>query len=66
MVAARARLRYMNETISVLLGLVGLKLLLEEVVHVGPVASLVAVTVVLAIGVTLSRFAPGREPVSAD
>jgi tellurite resistance protein TerC len=65
-VAARARLRFMNETISVLLGLVGLKLISEELVHVGPVASLVSVAGVLAIGAGLSVYAARREPVSAD
>jgi tellurite resistance protein TerC len=65
-VAARAGLRYMNETISVLLGLVGLKLLLEEVLHVGPVVSLVSVTGVLAVGAGLSVYAARREPVSVD
>jgi tellurite resistance protein TerC len=65
-VVARARLRYLDETISVLLGLVGLKLLSEELVHIGPVASLVSVTGVLAIGVGLSVYDARREPVSLD
>jgi len=65
-VEARARLRYMNETISVLLGLVGVKLLSDELFHVGPVASLVSVVGVLTIGAALSVYAARREPVSAE
>ena len=65
-VEARARLRYMNETISVLLGLVGVKLLSDELFHVGPVASLVSVVGVLTIGAALSVYAARRAPVSAE
>ena len=35
-----ARFRYLDETIAVVLGLVGVKLLIEDLVKVGPVASL--------------------------
>ena len=56
----------MNETISVLLGLVGVKLLSDELFHVGPVASLVSVVGVLTIGAALSVYAARREPVSAE
>jgi tellurite resistance protein TerC len=51
---ARERLRYMDETIAVLLAIVGLKLLAGAVVHVGPIASLLAVLVVLASGTAIS------------
>ena len=52
--AARERLRYMNETIAVLLLLAGLKLLVADAVHVGPLASLAAVVAVLALGAAVS------------
>jgi tellurite resistance protein TerC len=59
---ARERLRYMDRTIAVLLALVALKLLLAEVVHVGPLASLAIVVGVLALGVAASlRFASPRS-----
>ncbi len=51
---ARDRLRYMDQTIAVLLALVGVKLLAGGVVHVGPLASLAAVVVVLAAGTAVS------------
>jgi tellurite resistance protein TerC len=51
---ARERLRYMDETIAVLLLLVGVKLLAGGIVRVGPLASLLGVLVVLAVGVAVS------------
>ena len=58
---ARERLTYMDQTIAVLLLLVGIKLLIGEVIHVGPLASLAAVVVVLAAGTALSlRAGPGK------
>jgi tellurite resistance protein TerC len=61
---ARERLRYMDETIAVLLAIIGLKLLLSGVLHVGPIASLLAVLVVLASGtmISLRAGAPGEPP----
>jgi len=51
---ARRRLRYMDQTIAVLLLLVGLKLLAAEAVEVSPLASLGSVLVVLAAGTAVS------------
>ncbi|HTA05137.1 MAG TPA: hypothetical protein VK774_02140 [Solirubrobacteraceae bacterium] len=51
---ARERLRYMDQTIAVLLLLVGIKLLAAEAVHVGPLASLASVLVVLSVGTVVS------------
>jgi tellurite resistance protein TerC len=60
---ARESLRYMDQTIAVLLALVGLKLLTAHVLSVSPLASLVAVLVVLAAGVGLSlRAASTASP----
>ena len=51
---ARERLRYMDQTIAVLLALVGVKLLAAEAVEVGPLASLAAVLLVLGAGTAVS------------
>jgi tellurite resistance protein TerC len=59
---ARERLRYMDQTIAVLLLLVGIKLLAAEAVEVGPLASLAAVVVVLAAGTAVSLRASGAGP----
>jgi len=57
---ARARLRYMNHTIALLLLLAGLKLLASDIVEVAPVASLVAVSVIFAVGSAVSLYAARR------
>lgn len=57
---ARESLRYMDETIAVLLALVGVKLLAARVLHVSALASLLAVIVVLGVGVALSLRAQAR------
>jgi tellurite resistance protein TerC len=57
---ARARLRYMNHTIALLLLLAGLKLLASDIVEVGPVVSLVAVSVIFAVGSAVSLYAARR------
>jgi tellurite resistance protein TerC len=57
-----ARFRYLDETIAVVLGLVGLKLLIEDFVKVGPVASLGVIAVAFAIGIGLSIRADRRDP----
>jgi tellurite resistance protein TerC len=61
---ARERLRYMDQTIAVLLALVGVKLLLAGVLEVGPLASLAAVLLVLALGTAVSLRA--SRPTRAD
>src|SRR4051794_19701034 len=48
------RFRYLDETIAVVLGMVGVKLLIEDVYKVGPVLSLVIVVVSFAVGIGLS------------
>ncbi len=57
---ARERLRYMDQTIAVLLLLVGVKLLAAEAIHVGPLASLASVLIVLSIGTAVSLHAGQR------
>ncbi len=48
------RFRYLDETIAVVLGLVAVKLLIEDLVHISPEASLAGVAVAFAIGIALS------------
>jgi len=55
------RFRYLDQTIAVVLALVGVKLLIEEWVHLGPVESLAIVVVAFAVGMTASVIADRRE-----
>ena len=57
-----ARFRYLDETIAVVLGLVGVKLLIEDLVKIGPVASLAGIAVAFTIGIGLSIRADRRDP----
>ena len=57
-----ARFRYLDETIAVVLGLVGVKLLIEDIVKIGPVPSLAVIAVAFAIGIALSVRADRRDP----
>jgi tellurite resistance protein TerC len=57
--------RYLNQTIGAVLGLVGLKLLLDKVVHVGPVASLAGVFLCLAVGGLASYIGDRKDPEGA-
>jgi tellurite resistance protein TerC len=62
-----ARFRYLDETIAFVLGLVGLKLLLEDVYKLGPIASLGVVAACFAIGIVASLIGDrkyGRKPAS--
>jgi tellurite resistance protein TerC len=55
------RFRYLDETIAIVLGVVGVKLLLEDVYKVSPVASLVVVLVLLSGGIIVSVLADRRD-----
>ena len=57
-----ARFRYLDETIAIVLGLVGVKLLIEDLVKVGPVASLAVIAVAFTIGIVLSLRADKQDP----
>jgi tellurite resistance protein TerC len=57
-----ARFRYLDETIAVVLGLVGVKLLIEDFVKVGPVASLAVIAVAFTVGIVLSLRADKNDP----
>jgi TerC family integral membrane protein len=57
-----ARFRYLDETIAIVLGLVGVKLLIEDLVKVGPVASLAIIATAFTIGILLSIRGDRRDP----
>lgn len=57
-----ARFRYLDETIAVVLGLVGVKLLIEDLVKLGPVPSLGIIFFAFAVGIGLSLWADSRDP----
>jgi tellurite resistance protein TerC len=57
--------RYLDETIAVVLALVGVKLIIEHWVEIGPLASLGLVVVAFAIGITVSLIADRRDPEGA-
>jgi tellurite resistance protein TerC len=57
-----ARFRYLDETIAIVLGLVGVKLLVEDLVKVGPVASLAVIAVAFTVGIVLSIRADRHDP----
>src|ERR1044072_7105751 len=55
------RFRYLDETIAVVLAIVVVKLLIEELVSIGPVASLAIVAAAFACGITASMWADRRD-----
>src|SRR5919107_446490 len=55
-----ARFRYLDETIAVVLALVGAKLLIEEVVKIGPLPSLAIIAAAFAGGIALSLRADAQ------
>jgi tellurite resistance protein TerC len=57
-----ARFRYLDETIAVVLGLVGVKLLIEDLVEIGPLVSLGVIALAFTIGILLSIRADRRDP----
>lgn len=57
-----ARFRYLDETIAIVLGVVGVKLLIEDVVEIGPVASLAIIAMLFTGGIAASLIADRRDP----
>ncbi len=55
------RFRYLDETIAVVLALVAVKLLIEDLVKIGPFVSLAGVAVAFAIGIVASLLGDRRE-----
>ena len=60
--ALMKRFRYLDETIAVVLALVGVKLLIEDLYKIGPVASLGLVAASFVVGITASLIADKRDP----
>jgi tellurite resistance protein TerC len=56
------RFRYLNQTVAVVLAVVGVKLLIEDWVKVGPVASLAIIAACFAVGIVASLVADRRDP----
>jgi tellurite resistance protein TerC len=59
------RFRYLDETIAVVLGIVGVKLLIEDLYKVGPIASLAVVLGAFVVGITASILRDRRDPAGA-
>ena len=57
-----ARFRYLDQTIAIVLGLVGVKLLVEDLVKVGPLPSLGIIAAAFTIGIVASVIADRRDP----
>jgi tellurite resistance protein TerC len=56
------RFRYLDETIAIVLAVVAVKLLIEDLVHIGPVVSLSIVLIAFIIGMVASMIADRRDP----
>jgi tellurite resistance protein TerC len=54
------RFRYLDETIAAVLGIVGVKLLIEDLVKIGPLPSLAIIAAAFAVGIALSLGADRR------
>jgi tellurite resistance protein TerC len=59
------RFRYLDETIAIVLGLVAVKLLIEDLYKAGPVLTLAIVFTAFAIGIVASLVADRRDPEAA-
>src|SRR5919112_1121656 len=55
------RFRYLDETIAAVLGVVGVKLLIEDLVKIGPLPSLGIIAAAFAVGIWASLAADRRE-----
>src|SRR3954471_22592755 len=56
------RFRYLDETIAAVLGVVGVKLLIEDLVKIGPLPSLAIIAAAFAVGMLLSLREREDEP----
>jgi tellurite resistance protein TerC len=55
------RFRYLDETIAIVLGIVGVKLLIEDLVKIGPLPSLGIIAAAFAAGIGASLYADRRD-----
>ncbi len=60
------RFRYLDQTIAVVLAIVAVKLLIEDLVKIGPVVSLLLVLGCFAVGIIASILADRRDPEGAQ
>jgi tellurite resistance protein TerC len=60
------RFRYLDQTIAVVLAIVAIKLLIEDLVKIGPVVSLLLVLACFAVGIVASILADRRDPEGAQ
>ena len=60
------RFRYLDQTIACVLAVVAVKLLLEDVYEIGPIASLLIVVFCFVVGIGASLVADARDPESAS
>jgi len=60
------RFRYLDETIAAVLALIGLKILVESWVKIGPVLNLAIVALAFAIGIVASLAKDKRDPAGAE
>jgi tellurite resistance protein TerC len=60
------RFRYLDETIAIVLAIVGVKLLIEDFVKIGPAPSLLIILAAFIVGMVLSVRADRREAREAD
>ena len=56
------RFRYLDQTIAVVLAVVAVKLLIEDLYKIGPVASLLMVAACFVVGIAASLIADARDP----
>ena len=56
------RFRYLDQTIAVVLGVVGVKLLIEDVLAIGPLVSLAIIAGLFTGGIVLSLRADSKDP----
>jgi tellurite resistance protein TerC len=60
------RFRYLDQTIAFVLGIVAVKLLIEDLVKIGPIVSLALVLGCFAVGIVASVVSDRRDPEGAD
>jgi TerC family integral membrane protein len=60
------RFRYLDQTIAVVLAIVAVKLLIEDLVKIGPIVSLLLVLGCFAVGIVASILADRRDPEGAQ
>ena len=60
------RFRYLDQTIAVVLAIVAIKLLIEDLVKIGPIVSLLLVLGCFAVGIVASILADRRDPEGAQ